>query len=123
MGQGLYSLNYLGIGMLILAALAIPLLLMILARVIAPRKGSPAKTEPYECGLPASGDPWSQFRVQYYLYAMAFVIFDVEVLFLYPWAVVFKQAGLAGFGAMGLFLLILVLGLSYAWQKGALEWD
>ena len=60
---------------------------------------------PSGCGVPTAGDPWSQFRVQYYLYAIAFVVFDVEVLFLYPWAVVFKAAGLAGFAAMTVFLL------------------
>ena len=123
MGQGFYSLNYLGIILLAAAALAIPLLPIALARWIAPRKPSSAKSEPYECGVPAAGDPWSQFRVQYYLYAIAFVVFDVEALFLFPWAIVFKQVGLAGLLAMGVFLLILAFGLIYAWQKGALEWD
>ena len=123
MGQGLYTLNYLGLMLLGAAALVVPLLPIILAWFIAPKKPSPTKQSPYECGVPAAGDPWSQFRVQYYLYAIAFVVFDVEVLFLYPWAVVFKSAGLAGFGAMALFLLVLAGGLAYLWQKGALEWD
>lgn len=123
MGQGAYTLNYLVIALLAMAALVVPLLPIILARFIAPRKPAPGKQEPYECGVASSGDPWTQFRVQYYLYAMAFVVFDVEVLFLYPWAVVFKEVGLAGFGAMAVFILLLAVGLVYAWQRGALEWD
>lgn len=123
MGQGLYGLNYLGLVLLACAALVVPLLPIILARFIAPKKPGATKLSAYECGVPTAGDPWSQFRVQYYLYAIAFVVFDVEVLFLYPWAVVFKTAGLAGFSAMIVFLLVLVAGLIYAWQKGALEWD
>ncbi|MBI4226841.1 MAG: NADH-quinone oxidoreductase subunit A [Candidatus Omnitrophica bacterium] len=123
MGQGLYGLNYLGLLLLGIAALAVPLLPIVLARFVAPKKPGAIKRSAYECGVPAAGDPWSQFRVQYYLYAIAFVVFDVEVLFLYPWAVVFHAAGLAGFAAMAVFLLILVAGLVYAWQRGALEWD
>ena len=123
MGQGSYTLNYLGLAMLAAAALVVPLLPILLARVIAPKKPGSTKQSPYECGVPAAGDPWSQFRVQYYLYAIAFVVFDVEVLFLYPWAVVFKSAGLAGFAAMAAFLLVLAGGLAYLWQTGALEWD
>ena len=123
MGQGAYGLNYLGLLMLGLAALVVPLLPIVLARFIAPRRPSPTKQEPYECGMPSAGNPWAQFRIQYYLYAITFVVFDVEVLFLYPWAVVFKSVGFAGFAAMAVFLLTLALGLLYAWQRGAFEWD
>ena len=123
MGQGWYTLNYAGLAALMLAALVVPLLPVILARFVAPKKPSPTKLEAYECGVPASGDPWSQFRIQYYLYAIAFVVFDVEALFLFPWAIIFKSAGAAGFIAMMVFVLVLALGLIYAWQKGALEWD
>ena len=123
MGQGIYALNYVGLAAFGLAALVVPLLPVLLARWIAPRQPSPTKREPYECGVPAAGDPWAQFRVQYYLYAMAFVVFDVEILFLFPWAVVFKEVGVAGFSAMAVFILVLALGLGYAWQAGALEWD
>ncbi len=73
--------------------------------------------------MPAAGNPWAQFRIQYYVYAMAFVVFDVEALFIFPWAVVFKSAGLTGFLAMAAFIATLALGLVYAWQRGALEWD
>lgn len=123
MGPGPYELNYLGVLLLGVAALAVPLLPIVLARLVAPKKPGAIKRSAYECGVPTAGDPWSQFRVQYYLYAIAFVVFDVEVLFLYPWAVVFRAAGLAGFAAMALFLMILAAGLAYAWQQGALEWD
>lgn len=123
MGQGAYTLNYLGLAMLVLAGLVVPLLPIILAKFIAPKRPSLTKLEAYECGVASAGDPWSQFRIQYYLYAIAFVVFDVEVLFLLPWAMVFRQVGIAGFAAMGVFLGVLALGLIYAWQKGALEWD
>ena len=123
MGQGLYTLNYLGLAVLILAALVVPLLPIVLAWFIAPKKPSRTKQEPYECGVASTGDAWTQFRVQYYLYAIAFVVFDVEVLFLFPWAVVFKEVGRVGFLAMAAFIGILAFGLIYAWQRKALEWD
>ena len=118
-----YALNYVGLAALTVSALVVPLLPILLARVIAPTRPSAEKCAPYECGVQATGDPWQQFRVQYYLYAIAFVVFDVEVLFLYPWAVVFRQVGVAGFAAMAAFLGVLGLWLLYAWQQGALEWE
>ncbi len=118
-----YNLNYLFLGLFFLAALVVPLLPVVLARFIAPKKPSPTKNAPYECGTETQGDTWVQFRIQYYLFAILFVVFDVEALFLFPWAVVFKEMGLAGLAAMGIFLGILALGLIYAWQKGALEWE
>ncbi len=121
--QDLYSLNYLGLGLLGLAAFVVPLLPIVLARFVAPKLPSAIKNAPYECGVATSGNPWAQFRVQYYLYAMAFVIFDVEILFVYPWAVVFKQVGITAFFAVMVFILVLAFGLIYAWQRGALEWD
>ena len=123
MGQGAYTLNYVGLALLALAALVVPLLPIVLARFVAPRRPSPTKQEPYECGVPSAGNPWAQFRIQYYLYAITFVVFDVEVLFVFPWAVAFRHAGVAGFLAMATFIVVLALGLIYAWQKGALEWD
>jgi len=73
--------------------------------------------------MPPEGDSWVQFRAQYYIYALLFVIFDVEVIFLYPWALIWKNMGWISFMEMGLFLIILFTGLIYAWKKGALEWD
>ncbi|MBI4314208.1 MAG: NADH-quinone oxidoreductase subunit A [Candidatus Omnitrophica bacterium] len=118
-----YKINYLAVLLLGLAAVVVPILPLVLAKFIAPKKPSQGKSEPYECGVPSAGDPWGQFRIQYYLYAIAFVVFDVEVLFLFPWAIVFKQVGIAGFVAMVVFVAVLAIGLVYAWRKGALEWD
>ena len=96
---------------------------LVLAHFLAPKKPGPSKIAAYECGLPSTGDPWVQFRVQYYLYALLFVIFDVEVVFLYPWAVVWRTLGWAAFVEMAVFLGILAVGLAYAWKKGVLEWE
>lgn len=118
-----YFYHYLFIGVFVAVAVVFPLLPIILAKFVAPRKPSPLKQMPYECGVEPVGDPWVQFRVQYYIYALVFVIFDVETIFIYPWAVGFKQLGLLGFAEMFLFLAILAVGLAYAWKKKALEWD
>ena len=118
-----YNFNYLFLGLFGLAAMVVPLLPIVLARFIAPKKPGKVKGQPYECGTEGEGDSWIQFRVQYYLFAILFVVFDVEALFLFPWAVIFREAGLAGLAAIGLFIGILVAGLIYAWQEGALEWD
>lgn len=80
------------------------------------------KTATYECGLETVGQTWIQFNVRYYLYALAFVIFDIETVFLFPWAVSFKQLGLFAAIEMTIFLVILAVGLAYAWRKRALDW-
>ncbi|MFA6599687.1 MAG: NADH-quinone oxidoreductase subunit A [Candidatus Omnitrophota bacterium] len=90
---------------------------------IAPRKPSRIKDSTYECGLVSEGDPWIQYRVQYYLFALLFVIFDVETVFIYPWAVAFKRLGLFAFVEMMIFIAILAAGLIYAWRKNTLEWE
>jgi NADH-quinone oxidoreductase subunit A len=90
--------------------------------LIHPRSKNRYKLETYECGLPTTGLTWVQFKTQYFTYALIFVIFDVEVLYLYPWAVSFSQLGLSGLIKMFIFIFILVLGLWYAWKEGALEW-
>jgi NADH-quinone oxidoreductase subunit A len=114
--------NYAFIGVFLLAALSFPVVPLVLAYFFRPRRPTPIKQSTYECGLEAIGDIWVQFKVQYYLYALAFVIFDVEVIFLYPWAVAFNQLGLFALIEMLIFLAILIAGLVYAWRKGALEW-
>ena len=81
------------------------------------------KNSPYECGEIVKGSSWVQFNVRYYLFALIFVIFDVEVLFVVPWAVVFRQMGMMAYVEMVIFILILASGLIYAWRKGALEWE
>ncbi|NTU83782.1 MAG: NAD(P)H-quinone oxidoreductase subunit 3 [Chloroflexales bacterium] len=114
--------NYAFIGVFVLAAGSFPLLPLLLAFFLRPKRPAPLKQSTYECGLEAIGDIHVQFKVQYYLYALAFVIFDIEVVFLYPWAVAFNQLGLYGFTVAAAFLLMLFAGLVYEWRKGALEW-
>jgi len=118
-----YSQQYLFIGLLTAAAVALGVAPLILARLIAPRKPGPSKQAPYECGIESAGDPWVQFRVQYYVYALLFVIFDAEVLFIYPWALVWRALGPVALAEMALFLGILAVALVYAWKKGVLEWE
>lgn len=81
------------------------------------------KMTTYECGEEPVGHSWIQFNIRYYIFALIFVVFDVEILYLFPWAVIFKQLGLIAFIEMFIFIAILVLGLAYAWRKGALVWD
>ncbi len=87
-------------------------------------KGStnPQKGQPYECGVPSQGSPWNQFNIGYYLFALLFLIFDVELIFLYPWAVVVKKVGIIALVEIFIFLFILFLGFLYAHKKGALKW-
>ena len=80
------------------------------------------KCEAYECGIPSRGESWMQFKVGYYLFAILYLMFDVETVFLFPWAVILKDLGVAGLFNILFFMVILVLGLVYAWKKGALEW-
>ncbi|HMO58339.1 MAG TPA: NADH-quinone oxidoreductase subunit A [Roseiflexaceae bacterium] len=114
--------NYAFIGIFFIAALIFPLIPLIAAWRLRPARPTATKLDTYECGLEVIGETRVQFRVQYYLYALAFVIFDVEMVFLYPWAVAYNQLGLYGLLAMTVFIVILVFGLAYEWKKGALEW-
>ena len=93
-----------------------------LAGLISPRSFNPQKGEAYECGIPTRGESMAQFKVGYYLFAILFLMFDVETVFLYPWAVRVQQLGSQGLLSIAVFLGVLVLGLVYAWRKGALEW-
>ena len=117
-----YTYNYLFIGIFVLVATIFPLLPILLARVVAPKKPSSIKNATYECGMETIGETWIQFRVQYYLYALIFVIFDIEAIFVLPWAVAFNKLGLFAFIEMIIFLTILAGGWAYAWRKGILEW-
>ena len=93
-----------------------------ISSLLRPHRPRPEKLTTYECGERPIGQAWAQFNVRYYLFALVFVIFDVEVIYLYPWAVVFRQLGTFAFVEMLMFLLILIVGLAYAWRKGTLEW-
>ncbi len=118
-----YASQYVFVGLLTAVAVVLAVAPLILAKFLAPKKPGASKTSAYECGLESTGDPWVQFRVQYYLYALLFVVFDVEVVFIYPWALVWKPFGVAALVEMLVFLGILGVGLAYAWKKGALEWQ
>jgi NADH:ubiquinone oxidoreductase subunit 3 (subunit A) len=114
--------NWLYIGIFLIVAPLIPAVAVLLPRFIAPRKPNPVKQEIYECGIETMGDTWVQFKVQYYIYALVFLIFDIETVFLYPWAVAFDKLPLFAVVEGVLFIAILLAGLLYAWRKGALEW-
>jgi NADH-quinone oxidoreductase subunit A len=111
--------------LLILFGLAgiVVLALLLVAQNVGPKSINPAKAEPFESGNPPRGDARVRFSVRFYLVAMLFLIFDLEVVFLYPWAIVFRQLGVFGLIEMGIFLGILLIGFIYVWRKGALEWD
>ena len=93
-----------------------------IAGLISPSSYNPQKGEPYECGIPTRGESMARFKVGYYLFAILFLMFDVETVFLYPWAVRVHELGTSGLTAIAVFFGIIVLGLVYAWRKGALEW-
>jgi NADH-quinone oxidoreductase subunit A len=120
MGEYQWHYTFLGIFFLLVAVFAA--LPIIVARIVRPKKPSPGKLEPYECGLQKGGDAWIQFKIQYYLYALVFIVFDVEVILIFPWARVFQELGPIAFLEMAIFLLILFLGLVYVWKKRDLEW-
>lgn len=93
-----------------------------LAGLISPKSFNPQKGEAYECGIPTRGESMAQFKVGYYLFAILFLMFDVETVFLFPWAVRVREMGIGGLLSIAVFFGVLVLGLVYAWRKGALEW-
>jgi NADH-quinone oxidoreductase subunit A len=104
-------------------ALSLGLVLMSLGFLFGPRKPDAEKLSAYECGFDAFEDSRMKFDVRYYLVAIVFIVFDLEIAFLFPWAVSLGTIGTVGIAAMGIFLLILVIGFIYEWKKGALEWD
>ncbi len=114
--------NYIFIGLLILVALGFALAPLAIVAIIAPRKRSLAKGDTYECGVRTYGETWVRFRIQYYIYAIMFVVFDIETVFLYPWAVSYGGLGMFALVEMVVFLTILSVGLGYAWAKGVLRW-
>lgn len=115
--------NYLAVLLFILVGLAVGVIPPLLGWILAPSRPDPQKNSPYECGFEAFEDARMRFDVRYYLVAILFILFDLEIAFLFPWAVVLKEVGLFGFVAMMIFLGILVVGFIYEWVKGALEWD
>jgi NADH-quinone oxidoreductase subunit A len=91
--------------------------------LLRPSRPSSVKVEAFECGNPPSGSAWGRFSVKFYLTAILFIVFDIEVVFMYPWAVAYRALGVAGFVEMAIFVAVLTLGLVFVWRKGALEWD
>lgn len=107
---------------LVLAALAFSSIAILIAKILTKATTNPQKGEPYECGIPTQGKTWIQLNVGYYLFALIFLIFDVELVFLYPWAVAAKAVGWLALGEMVIFIFILFMGFLYAHKKGALKW-
>ncbi len=114
--------DWLFIGIFLLLAPVFPGAALLIPVIIAPKKSTAAKKDTYECGIETVGETYVQFKVQYYLFALVFLIFDVETVFLYPWAVAFQQIPLYAVMEGVLFIAILAAALVYAWRKGALEW-
>ena len=115
--------EYFPILLFLLVGLAVGVAPVVLGALLAPHKPDPEKYSPYECGFEAFEDARMKFDVRYYLVAILFILFDLEIAFLFPWAVVVNEIGLAGFLAMMVFLGILTVGFVYEWMKGALEWE
>jgi NADH-quinone oxidoreductase subunit A len=115
--------SYLPILVLIVIALAFALGSVVFSRLVGQKKPSTVKLAPYECGMPPVGSAHERVSIKFYIVAMLFIVFDIEAVFLYPWAVVFKRLGLFGFVEMGVFIAILLVGYAYVWKKGALEWE
>ncbi len=110
------------IAVLAVFSFAIPAAPIVIGRLLGPHKPNPLKNDTYECGVETVGDTWVQFKVQYYIFALVFLVFDIEVIFLYPWAVAYNQLPLFGVVAGVVFIVTLAEALIYAWRKGALEW-
>ncbi len=114
---------YLGILILGVVAILNAVLLVGLSQLFSESRPTPAKLSPYESGMIPLGDTRRRFSVQFYIIAMLFIVFDIETIFFFPWAVIYRDLGLFGFVEMLVFVGILLVGLAYAWRKGALEWD
>lgn len=115
-------INYTGIFIVLLWGIIFPIILLWAQKLLSPNNPTPAKLLTYECGLDTQGDTWIRFKLSYFMYALLFVVFDVETIFLYPWAMQFQNLGVFGIVEMVIFMTILILGFAYAWKEGALEW-
>ena len=117
-----YYQSYAVVLAVVLAGVALVAVAFTAARLVAPHRPLPAKLTTYECGIDPVGEGWSQSQVRYYIYGFLFVIFDVESVFLFPWARIFERLGYTAVVEMGIFIGILAVGLLYAWRKGVLTW-
>jgi NADH-quinone oxidoreductase subunit A len=118
-----YFARYLPILIHVLFALALAAAIMVLSNLVGQHKPSRAKLQPYECGITPVGDARQRFSVRFYLVAMLFILFDVEAVFLYPWAVIFRELKMFGFYEMLVYILIILAGFYYIWKKGVLDWS
>lgn len=114
---------YLPILLLVVVAVLFGLVSLTMSSLIGPKKFSAVKTSPYECGCEPVGTARERFSIKFYMIAMLFILFDIEAVFLYPWAILYKKLGVFGLVEMGLFIVILFVGYIYVWKKGALEWE
>jgi NADH-quinone oxidoreductase subunit A len=120
--EPVYAFDYTVIAWFLIVGVAFVIVTLALSRLLQPRKPGKVKAEIYECGVEPVGPPWVQFKIGYYVYALLFVLFDVETAFLYPWAVALNKLPVFALAEMIVFLAILGLGLAYAWKEGALAW-
>lgn len=122
-----YWTQYLLVGMFLVAAIGMAAMPIVLSRFIHPHQPGKTKDDAYECGVAPDGDPWMRFRISFYRYALVFVLFEVEIALLFPWAVRYRSlteaVGSTAFIEMGVFLAVLAVGLIYVWGKHDLEWD
>ena len=121
--QGEHISNYTAVLIATSLGILAVALFFFISGLLAPRKRTEPKASTYECGMLPIGQYWSQIHIRYYLFAILFMIFDVETVFLYPWAVIFTKTGIVAFWEMMLFIFILLFGLAYAWKKGVLQWQ
>jgi NADH-quinone oxidoreductase subunit A len=115
--------EYLPTLLFLIVAAGIGVALIVIGNVLGPKHPTAEKLSPYECGFPAFEDSRMRFDVRYYLIAILFIVFDLEIAFVFPWALVFRELGVFGLVEMGVFLALLVIGFAYVWKKGALEWE
>jgi NADH-quinone oxidoreductase subunit A len=125
-GERIHKMNldqYLPVLLFILVGIAVGIVPLALGYILGPNRPDPEKNSPYECGFEAFEDARMKFDVRYYLVAILFILFDLEIAFLFPWAVSLQEVGMTGFVAVSVFLAILVVGFAYEWKKGALDWE
>ncbi len=115
--------EYLPTLLFLLVALGIGVALVVIGNLLGPKRPTAEKLSPYECGFAPFGDARMKFDVRYYLIAILFIVFDLEIAFVFPWALVFRELGVFGLIEMGVFLTLLLIGFIYVWKKGALEWE
>ncbi|NOZ86505.1 MAG: NAD(P)H-quinone oxidoreductase subunit 3 [Deltaproteobacteria bacterium] len=116
-------LSYEAILLLIVLGIAISVVFVLISKFLGPKNPNARKKSVYECGAEPQGSARKRFPVKFYMIALLFLLFDIEAVFLYPWAKLFRELGFLGFVEMGIFMLVLIVGLIYAWRKGALEWE